>query len=106
MFGGTYGLPCGLSFFGADRVVFATDAPLAAIPVHIKALDDMKLDPAGGEDGAMCAHGNANMLTHDNGTSKLSQGPSPGSNMVEIERWSGDVPPVRAFTPPQVVGAA
>ena len=38
-------MPCGLSFFGADRVVFATDAPLAAIPVHIKAIDDMKLDP-------------------------------------------------------------
>jgi uracil-DNA glycosylase family 4 len=31
MFGGTYGLPCGLSFFGADRVVFATDAPLARL---------------------------------------------------------------------------
>ena len=63
-------------------------------------------DPAGAEDGAMCAHGNANMLTHDNGTSKLSQGPSPGSNMVEIERWVGELPPVRAFVPPRVVGAA
>ena len=37
MFGGTYGLPCGLDFFGADQVVFATDAPLAPIPMHIKA---------------------------------------------------------------------
>jgi predicted TIM-barrel fold metal-dependent hydrolase len=45
MFGGTYGLPCGISFFGADRVVFATDAPLAAIPVHIQALDGLNLDP-------------------------------------------------------------
>ena len=44
MFGGTYGLPCGISFFGADRVVFATDAPLAAIPVHIQALDGLNLD--------------------------------------------------------------
>ena len=33
-------------------------------------------DPAGAEDGALCAHGNANVLTHDRGTSKLSQGPS------------------------------
>ena len=32
-------------------------------------------DPAGAEDGALCAHGNANVLTHDRGTSKLSQGP-------------------------------
>ncbi len=43
-------------------------------------------DPAGAEDGALCAHGNANVLTHDRGTSKLSQGPSTGTNMVEIER--------------------
>jgi aminocarboxymuconate-semialdehyde decarboxylase len=46
MFGGTYGLPCGLEFFGVDRVVFATDAPLAAIPVHITALDGLNLDAA------------------------------------------------------------
>jgi aminocarboxymuconate-semialdehyde decarboxylase len=45
MFGGTYGLPCGISFYGPDKVVFATDAPLAPIPVHIKALDDLALAP-------------------------------------------------------------
>jgi len=59
-------------------------------------------DPASGDDGALCAHGNANMLTHDRGTSKLSQGPSTGTNMVEIERWTGELPPVRAFEPPVV----
>jgi aminocarboxymuconate-semialdehyde decarboxylase len=46
MFGGTYGLPCGLSFFGGDRVVFATDAPLGPIPPTIKAIDDLDLDTA------------------------------------------------------------
>jgi uncharacterized protein len=46
MFGGTNGLQCGLDFFGADKVVFATDHPLATIPVHIKALDGMNLDAA------------------------------------------------------------
>ena len=45
MFGGRYGLPCGIEFFGADRVVFATDAPLAPILAHIKALDQLGLDP-------------------------------------------------------------
>jgi uncharacterized protein len=40
MFGGTYGLPCGYEFFGADKVVFASDAPLAPIPVHVKVLED------------------------------------------------------------------
>ena len=50
-------------------------------------------DPVGAEGGAMCAHGNANVLTHDRGSSKLSQGPSTGTNMVEIERWTGPLPP-------------
>ena len=45
MFGGTYGLPCGISFFGADKVVFASDAPLAAIPMHVKAIDGLNLAP-------------------------------------------------------------
>lgn len=58
-------------------------------------------DPAG-DDGTLCAHGNANMLTHDRGTSRLSQGPATGTNMVEIELWRGPVPPMRAFTPPEI----
>lgn len=62
-------------------------------------------DPAGAEDGAVCAHGNANVLTHDRGSSKLSQGPSTGTNMVEIERWTGPLPPVRAFEAPTTAAA-
>jgi biotin/methionine sulfoxide reductase len=61
-------------------------------------------DPLSDADDAVCVHGNANMLTHDRGTSKLSQGPSSGSTMVEIARWTEALPPVRAFTPPAVVG--
>jgi biotin/methionine sulfoxide reductase len=63
-------------------------------------------DPMSGQDGALCVHGNANMLTHDRGSSKLSQGPSTGTNMVEIERWSGPLPPLRAFTPPEIAARA
>ena len=59
MFGGTYGLPCGLSFFGAEHVVFATDAPLAGIPVHIKALDGLNLDATTRQ---KIMHGNAERL--------------------------------------------
>jgi uncharacterized protein len=44
MFGGRYGLPCGLEFFGADRVVFATDAPLGPIAKTTKVIDDLNLD--------------------------------------------------------------
>jgi uncharacterized protein len=46
MFGGKYGLPCGIDFFGAEHVVFATDAPLGPIATTIKVMDDLGLDPA------------------------------------------------------------
>ena len=56
-----------------------------------------------GRRGQRPSWGNANVLTHDRGTSKLSQGPSSGTNMVEIERWKEPLPPVRTFEPPEVV---
>jgi aminocarboxymuconate-semialdehyde decarboxylase len=46
LFGGSNGLPCGLDFFGADRVVFATDAPLGPIAKTITAIDALALDDA------------------------------------------------------------
>ena len=57
MFGGTYGLPCGYAFFGADKVVFATDAPLAPIPVHVKVLEDFLREQALPRRGAQQDHG-------------------------------------------------
>jgi biotin/methionine sulfoxide reductase len=45
-------------------------------------------------------HGNPNVLTLDAGTSRLTQGPSALSALVQIERWTGAVSPVQAFTPP------
>jgi len=45
-------------------------------------------------------HGNPNVLTHDRRTSSLSQGPAPQSALVQIEKVTGPVPPVRAFDPP------
>jgi predicted TIM-barrel fold metal-dependent hydrolase len=45
LFGAGNGLSCGLDFFGADRVVFATDAPLGPIARTIAALDALDLDP-------------------------------------------------------------
>jgi biotin/methionine sulfoxide reductase len=60
-------------------------------------------DPAGDGEQAMCVHGNPNVLTRDQGTSKLGQGPSSATALVEVERWTGPVEPVRAFEPPSVV---
>ena len=47
-------------------------------------------DPAG--DAArtpLCAHGNANVLTRDHGTSRLGQGPSSATALVEVEPCTG-----------------
>jgi biotin/methionine sulfoxide reductase len=63
-------------------------------------------DPATPEDGALCAHGNANMLTRDRGTSKLGQGPTCATTLVEVERWTAAAPPVRAFEPPAQTATA
>jgi biotin/methionine sulfoxide reductase len=51
---------------------------------------------------AMCVHGNPNVLTRDSGTSRLSQGCSGQHALVEVERFAGVVPPIRAFTPPRI----
>ena len=61
-------------------------------------------DPASDDDDAPCAHGNANVLTRDRGTSRLSQGPSSATALVEVERCA-EAPPVRAFVPMHLQGA-
>jgi biotin/methionine sulfoxide reductase len=50
-------------------------------------------------------NGNPNVLTRDVGTSRLAQGSSALSTLVEIERWGGVLPPSRVFTPPPVIHA-
>ena len=52
---------------------------------------------------SLCVHGNPNVLTEDIGTSKLAQGCSGQLSWVEIERWTGPIPPIRAFEPPEFV---
>jgi biotin/methionine sulfoxide reductase len=61
-------------------------------------------DPSGPK--GMCLHGNANVLTFDRGTSKLGQGPSSATVLVEIERWTAHAPAVAAFVPPVIAGTA
>ena len=53
-------------------------------------------DPQNG----MCVHGNPNVLTRDAGTSRLSQGCTGQLCLVQLERFDGAVPPVKAFDPP------
>ncbi len=58
------------------------------------------LDPADPE--AMCVHGNPNVLTFDRGTSRLAQACSGQHALVQVERWTGPLPPIRAYDPPAV----
>jgi uncharacterized protein len=46
MFGGVHGIRCGLEFFGPDRVVFATDAPLGPIRPTIESIERLDLAEA------------------------------------------------------------
>ncbi|MEM7112353.1 MAG: molybdopterin-dependent oxidoreductase [Chloroflexota bacterium] len=48
-------------------------------------------------------HGNPNVLTLDVGTSKLGQGPSPNSALVEVEKYSGAMPGLTVHTEPSIV---
>jgi biotin/methionine sulfoxide reductase len=56
------------------------------------------------EDGSLCVHGNPNVLTRDVGTSRLSQGCAGQLTCVQVERFTSNLPPVRAFDPPITVG--
>ena len=49
-----------------------------------------------------CVHGNPNVLTKDIGTSKLAQGPTAHTCLVEIEPFKGEAPKVTAFDPPKL----
>ncbi|WP_426958975.1 molybdopterin guanine dinucleotide-containing S/N-oxide reductase [Muricoccus radiodurans] len=52
------------------------------------------------EDRSLCVHGNPNVLTRDVGTSALAQGCTGQLTVVEVERFTGNLPPIRAFDPP------
>ena len=58
------------------------------------------LDPA--DPDSMCVHGNPNVLTADVGTSKLAQGCTGQHVLVQVERFDGELPPIRAYDPPTI----
>ena len=56
-------------------------------------------DTPGGTD----RHGNPNVLTLDVGTSRLAQGPSAHTALVDIERMVEPVAEVAVFEPPRFI---
>ena len=55
-------------------------------------------DPEG-----MCRAGNPNALTRDRGTSKLAQGPSAHTCLVDIELFEGVAPRVESYDQPEFI---
>lgn len=56
-----------------------------------------------GKPGSLCVHGNPNILTNDIGTSRLGQGTSAQSCLVEVERWDAEPPDIKVHRPPEIV---
>ena len=54
------------------------------------------------EPGGLEIHGNPNVLTADRATSRLSQGSSAQTVLVEIERYAEVPPALRVFAPPTI----
>lgn len=48
-------------------------------------------------------HGNPNVLTRDEGTSRLGQGTSAHSTLVEVERFDGVLPEIAVTTAPRII---
>ena len=57
------------------------------------------LDPC--EENSLEVHGNPNILTRDKGTSRLAQGPTAHSCMVEVEVFEEVLPEIRVFNQPE-----
>jgi biotin/methionine sulfoxide reductase len=61
-------------------------------------------DPADAADyDSLCVHGNPNVLTDDVGTSSLAHGCTGAHVLVQVEKFTGPVPPVRAHEPPTIL---
>ena len=52
---------------------------------------------------SLCKHGNPNVLTRDKGTSKLGQGPTAHTCMVNVEFYRYLLPSVTAHEPPEIL---
>ena len=53
-------------------------------------------------EGSMDIHGNPNVLTRDVGSSKLGQGCTAHSCLVDVEKYTGELPPIKVFSLPDI----
>src|SRR4029079_1489724 len=60
-------------------------------------------DPQDSSDpNTMCVHGNPNVLTDDIGTSSLAQGCTGAHVVLQVEKFAGALPAVKAHEPPVI----
>lgn len=93
------------------RIFNARGACLAALRLDAAMRPDVVrlptgawFDPVPDTDGRMmCAHGNPNVLTRDVGTSSLGQGCTGQLTVVQVQRFTGVLPPITVYDPPTVV---
>jgi len=63
-------------------------------------------DPVDVDGTPTCVHGNPNAVTEDRPTSSLSQGCAGQQARVEVELFTGPLPPIRVHHPPTIVSRA
>jgi biotin/methionine sulfoxide reductase len=90
------------------RVFNDRGACLASVAVRDDLIEGVVQLPTGAwwdpvEPGGLCRAGNPNVLTRDQGTSSLAQGPTAHTCLVEVERFIGEAPAVRAHEHPQLL---
>ena len=79
--------------------VIRTDLMASVVHLPTGAWFDPRQTP---DEPAMCVHGNPNVVTTDRGTSRLAQACTGQHALVQVELWTGEVPPVLAHQPPRI----
>lgn len=90
---------CGACLTGVE---ITQNVRIGVVHLQTGAWFDPQPDPEGTAK-VFCAHGTANVLTHDKGTSQLTRGCSGQIGRVAVRKWTGFAPPIKAFDPPPFV---
>ncbi|MCZ7532744.1 MAG: molybdopterin-dependent oxidoreductase [Acidimicrobiia bacterium] len=98
----------GLAHGDLVRVFNDRGETLAAVAIRNDLMEGVVQLPTGAwwdpiEPGGLCRAGNPNVLTRDAGTSSLAQGSTAQTCLVEVDRFDGEPPPVRAHEHPAFV---
>ena len=84
------------------QVLAAAQISDAIRPGAVRLCEGSWYDPdTPGVPGALCKHGDVNVLTLDKATSRLGQSACPQTVMVQIEKYADTPPDVTAFSTPE-----